>query len=149
MSKEKAAAAGGDAAPKKGKKKLLLLVVAVVLLLGGGAGGYFMFAGAKAEAKEAAPEPGPVVPLEAITVNLADGHYLKIRIALQATAEVTEELDGSKALDIVISEFSNRSVAELSSNGAREEAKKKLTEKVSKAYEHEVMAVYFTEFVMQ
>jgi flagellar FliL protein len=148
MSKDKAT--DGAETPKKGKKKLLLLVVAVLLLAGGGAGGYFMFAGGKSgEEKKPAPEPGAVVALEAITVNLADGHYLKIRIALQATADVSEELDGSKALDIVISEFSNRSVAELSSNGAREEAKKKLTEKVSKAYKEEVMAVYFTEFVMQ
>lgn len=145
MSKDNAA--GSDATAKKPRKKLLIMIIAAVLLLGGGAGGYAMFTGE--DGPEPPPEPGIVIPLEAITINLTDGHFLKISIALQATAEVTEELDGSKALDILISEFSNRSVAELSSNGAREEAKKHLIEKIGEAYEGEVMGIYFTQFVMQ
>jgi len=143
----KAKPAEGAEAPKKSRKKLLIIVVAVVLLLGGGAGGYFVYAGG--DHKEPEPEPGAVVALDAITINLADGHFLKIRIALQATIDAHAEPDGSKALDILIGEFSNRSVAELSSNGAREDAKKKLKEKVSKAYKGEVMDVYFTAFVRQ
>jgi len=90
-----------------------------------------------------------VLPLEAITVNLADGHFLKVRIALQLTADVAEEPDGSKALDILISQFSNKSIAELASSAAREEEKKKLVQHIGEAYEDEVMDVYFTEFVMQ
>ncbi|GIJ48669.1 hypothetical protein Val02_55550 [Virgisporangium aliadipatigenens] len=145
MAKDKPAE--GDA-PKKGKGKLIIIIVVVVLLLGGGgAGGYFYFAGGEEEAP--APEPGIVVALEPITINLADGHFLKVSIALQATAEAHEEPDGSKALDLMISQFSNKSVAELSSNEAREEAKKKLKEAVAEAYEGEVMDLYFTEFVMQ
>jgi flagellar FliL protein len=148
MSKDKAATpADGAAAPKKSKKKLLIIIVAAVLLLGGGAGGYLMFAGG--DDAEPPPEPGLVVALDAITINLADGHFLKVSIALQATIEAHEEPEGSKALDILISEFSNRSVAELSSNEAREEAKTRLKEKVSHAYHGEVMDVYFTEFVIQ
>jgi flagellar FliL protein len=91
-----------------------------------------------------------VVPLQPITINLTDGHFLKVSIALQMTTAVGAETpDGSKALDLVISEFSNRSVAELSSNEAREEAKKKLAQHVGEAYEGNVMGVYLTEFVMQ
>lgn len=139
--------ADGAEAPKKSKKKLIIIILAAVLLLGGGASGYFfVFAG---DGTEPPPEPGVVVQLDAITVNLADGHFLKISIALQATADAHEEPDGSKALDLLISEFSNRSVAELSSNGARDEAKKSLKKKVEKAYHGEVMDIYFTEFVMQ
>jgi flagellar protein FliL len=146
MSKDKATPA--DGAPKKGKKKLMIIVLAAVLLLGGGgAGGYFALASGNKE--EPPPEPGVVVPLEAITINLSDGHFLKVSIALQATAEVHEEPDGSKALDILISQFSNRSVAELSSNEAREEAKEILKDKITERYEGEIMDVYFTEFVMQ
>ena len=136
------------AAPKKSKKMLIIIVLAV-LLLGGGAGGYFMFFKKSETPEVETPEPGAIVALDAITINLEDGHFLKVSIALQASADAAEEPNGSKALDILISQFSNRSVAELSSNDAREEQKKELVEKVKKAYEEEVYDVYFTEFVMQ
>ena len=105
----------------------------------------------KSSAAEAAdtPEPGAVLPLEAITINLEDGHFLKVSIALQVAADAAHEPDGSKALDLLISQFSNKSVADLSTNEAREAEKKELIEKVKKAYEEEVYDVYFTEFVMQ
>jgi flagellar protein FliL len=134
-------------APQKSKKKLLVIAVLALLLGGGGAGGYFFFLAGDSEPPP--PEPGVVAPLEAITVNLAGGHFLKVRIALQATAEAAEAPDGSKALDLTINEFSNRSVAELSSNKARGKAKEELKQKVVEAYEGEVMDLYFTEFVMQ
>ncbi len=144
MAKEKEAE--GAEAPKKSRK--MLIIVLAVVLLGVGAGAYFMFfKGGGEEAK--APEPGLVVKLEAITINLDDGHFLKVSIALQATADAHEEPDGSKALDILISQFSNRSVAELSTNEARDEMKKELVEKIKKAYHEEVYDIYFTEFVMQ
>jgi flagellar protein FliL len=140
----------GDAPPKKKRsKKLLLIIVVAVLVLAGGAGGYFaFFAGGSKEPE--APEAGVVVPLDPITVNLTDGHFLKVSIALQLTADAgAEEPDGSKALDLLISEFSNRSVADLSANEARDAAKKKLAEHIGKAYEGHVMGIYLTEFVMQ
>ena len=40
-----------------------------------------------------------MVKLDAIQINLADDHYLKVGIALQASKDAGEELDGSKALD--------------------------------------------------
>jgi flagellar FliL protein len=131
----------------KSKKKLLLLMLAALLLAGAGGAGYFGFLrGPKTPPK---PEPGKVVPLDAITMNLAEGHFLKLRLALQATADVAEAPDGSKALDIAITEFSNRSVGDLSSNAAREKAKSELKDKVGKAYNGKIMNVYLTEFVMQ
>ena len=60
----------------------------------------------------AEPEPGEVVTLEPIQVNLADGHYLRVGIALQLTAEA-KEADGSKALDATIDLFSGRDLAEV------------------------------------
>lgn len=138
-----------------GKKKLLIIIVAaVVVLVGGGVGAYFAFFSSSGK-EEAHPEPTPsaVVVADSITVNLADGHYLKIAIALQTTTDAHEAVDTSKALDIVISQFSNLEVAELTTNKQREAEKAELTERVVKAYteeEHEyVMAVYFTEFVIQ
>jgi len=72
-----------EAAPaKKSKKKLLIIIAAAVLLLGGGgAGAYFTFLSGPSKPKP--PEPGKVVPLDAITVNLSEGHFLKLKLALQ------------------------------------------------------------------
>jgi flagellar FliL protein len=136
--------------PKLSKKLLIIIIAGVLVLGGGGAGAYFMyFSGPSKPAAKPAPKPGKVVPLEAITLNLRDGHFLKIKLALQATADAKEAPDGSKALDITIATFSNLSVAELSSGPARETAKKELTKKITEAYKGEVYDIYFTEFVMQ
>ncbi|MGE5407602.1 MAG: flagellar basal body-associated protein FliL [Syntrophothermus sp.] len=125
-----------------------MAVVILVALAGGGAGGWYLFAPKKPKA-EPKPEPGIVVALDPVTINLAEGHYLKLGFALQATTEVEKELDGSKALDIAIDLYSNRSVAELSSNEERKRTKKELKEKIIKAYDEKVMDVYYTSFVMQ
>jgi flagellar FliL protein len=134
-----------DKSGKTGKrsKKKLILIVAVALMLAGGAGGYFMLGKG-----ESAPKPGVVITLEPVTMNLTDGHYLKLHLALQSTASAGE-LDGSKALDLAVSEFSNRPIAELAGTPAREAAKAKLRTKVSEAYAGDVMDIYFTEFVME
>src|SRR5947209_18512257 len=132
------AASGDAAAPKKSKKKLIIILLAVVLLLGGGGGAYFMLgsSGSKTKAK---PKPGAVIPLEAITVNLADGHYLKIHLALQATADAGETVDGSQALDLTVAQFSDRPMAELASADGRAKAKEELLKSAEKAYEDKVM----------
>ncbi|WP_433050973.1 flagellar basal body-associated FliL family protein [Dactylosporangium sp. CS-033363] len=137
---------------KGGKKKLIMIIAIAVVLLGGGAGGYLMFK-PKTAAAEPAPTPGVVSVLDAITINLADGHYLKLKMTLQATTDAAEAPDGSKALDIAIEQFSNVSEDTLLTTEGREAAKKKLVEAVVKAYtedkKKEVMDVYFTTFVIQ
>jgi flagellar FliL protein len=150
MRKTKAAAAETEPKQKKkrSKKKKLIIIAALVLVLGGGAGGYFMFSGGGSSTPPK-PTPGKVIPLDAITINLSEGHYLKLKLALQGTSTAEAEMDGSKALDIAINEYSNRSVGELSSNAERDKSKKELVKKVSEAYEGKVMDIYFTEFVMQ
>lgn len=136
--------AAGDGSKGKGGKKKLLMIVAVVLLAAGGAWFFLLRGGGPPPP----PVPGVVVALEPVTLNLADGHYLKLGLALQATKAAKEAPDGSKALDIAIAMLSDRPPAELTSAKARAEVKKKLVEKVDEAYEHEVMDVYFTQFVM-
>ncbi|MGI5241596.1 flagellar basal body-associated FliL family protein [Dactylosporangium sp. CA-139066] len=142
-----------DAPAKGGKKKLIMIIaIALVALIGGGAGGYMIFAPKKATA-EPPPTPGVVSVLDAITINLADGHYLKLKMTLQATTEAAEAPDGSKALDIAIEEYSGRKMDELMSNAERDRTKKELVAKVVKAYtvekKKEVMDIYFTTFVIQ
>lgn len=145
--KLKAAPDADEAAGGKKKSKKMLIIGAAGGLIAAAAAAYFLMFSGGGEPKE--PVPGVVAPLEAITINLQDGHYLKLSLALQATADAHEPPDGSKALDLAIDQFSNRSVAELSTDKARHKAKEELLKKIEEAYHHEVMDVYFTEFVMQ
>jgi flagellar FliL protein len=141
--KDKVAPVEGEE-PKKSKKKLIIIVALVVALLGGG-GGYFFFL----RGGEAAPVAGAVVRLDPINVNLAGGHYLKVGLALQVIEGPAHEPDGAHALDIMISELSHRTIAELSSNKARDKVKETLLHDIEEAYHGDVMDIYFTEFVMQ
>lgn len=133
--------AAADGTPKRGKKKLLL----IVLVLVAGAAYWFVL---KPKPAGSAPVPGLVVPLDSIQVNLAGGHYLKVGIALQLVAGVKAE-DGSKALDALIEEFSGRPMSQLVQAGQRERLKSELAKTLDKAYDGEVMGVYFTDFVTQ
>ncbi|MCI2240601.1 flagellar basal body-associated FliL family protein [Paenibacillus sp. TRM 82003] len=155
-----------EAAPGGKKKLIIVAALGAVLLAGGTGGGVFLLTKgdtAAAAATEEHLEPGDVTTLDAISLNLADGHYLKIGLALQAVASEggghggSTELDGSKALDLTISSFSGLSMADLSNAEQRQHHKELLQEKIIEAYvtetegvEHkEVMGIYFTQFVMQ
>ena len=138
-----------DEAPPRKSKKLIIIVLAAVLLLGGGGGGFLLLRPTKAEAKPA-PTPGIVVVLDAQTINLADSHYLKLKMSLQMTADGgSEALDGSRALDLAIEQYSGLPIAQLFSTGYREQTKAELLAKVAKAYDDKVMDIYFTTFVIQ
>jgi flagellar FliL protein len=134
-----------EGAEPKSKKKLVVIIALVVALLGGGGGYYFFFMGGE----DPPPTPGAVVRLDPVNINLAGGHYLKVGLALQAIEGPAHEPDGAHALDIMIAKLSHRTVAELSSNPAREKVKKELLHDIEEAYHGDVMDIYFTEFVMQ
>ena len=130
---------------RRSRKKLVLVVLVLSLVIA--AGWYFVLK--PGPAAEQAPEPGQVVALEPIQVNLSAGHYLRLGIALQMTKDVKEAPDGSKALDTAIALFSGRSMEELVRPGEREKLKERLAERLAERYEGEVMDVYFTDFVTQ
>jgi len=161
-------------AQSKKKNKKLVLIPSILLIAGLGYGGYSMTAG-KAEAvppdgkTTTTIELGKVVRLQPITLNLSDGHVLKVGIAMQLVAKPTghalaggggggEEkkvdpespLHGeeAKALDAAIQYLGNKTYAELLAPGGREIAKKELSKEVNKIYEHDVTEVFFTSFVM-
>ena len=149
--KEKAAET--DEAPKKGKKKLLLIVL-VLLLAAGGAAYFFLFAG-----KAAATEPvssGTFLTLDPVAVNLAGGGYLKVGVALELTEDGAGGgegggVDGSKAIDLVISTFSQAAPADVTT--ARDALKAALEKKIVDAYTVDgkelVMGIYYTDYVTQ
>ena len=140
-----AAGAAPDAEAKGGKKKLI--IVALVLLLAGGGGGYWFFLKPAGAAPE--PQPGEVLVLDPVQINLEGGHYLRIGIALQMTDSVAHAPDGSKALDATIELFSGQDMADLGKAKERHHLKEELMEHLDHAYHGDVMGVYFTEFVTQ
>lgn len=133
-----------QAEEKKSKKKLIVILVAVLAL--GGGGYWFM-----KPKPVGPPQPGEVIKLDPIQINLADAHYLRIGIALQATTTAGGHggLDGSKALDTTITLFSGLPMAEVNDPKHRKELKKELEKELEHAYHGDVMGVYFTEFVTQ
>lgn len=137
-------APAADTTEEKGGGKKKIIIVLVLVLVLGGAGWFFFLR----DTEPPKPEPGEVVALEPIQINLADGHYLRIGIALQFSAEV-HDTDGSKALDSVIELFSGTDTAELAKPGHRSELKKELSKELKHSYHGEVLDVYFTEFVTQ
>jgi flagellar protein FliL len=154
-----------------GKLKLIAMILPTVLLVVGGL--YFFVlapkgdgaetkakakssSSAKAnagkedteEAEDTPHDPGELVAVEPITVNLANGHYLQVGLALQATKDAGEEVSPAKAKDAIISQFSGKTVDELATASARESAKKSLTKAIKKLYEQKVYEIYYTAFVM-
>jgi len=143
-----------DEAKGGGKKKLLIIVAVALVAIGAGAY-FFLFSGDDTHE----PVAGEVLPLESIAVNLAGGGYLKVGIALQLTEDAAAgghggaAVDGSKALDLVISTFSQAQPTDVTT--ARDALKESLRHQIIEAYtDHEegtqmVMDIYFTEYVTQ
>ncbi|MEI5675458.1 MULTISPECIES: flagellar basal body-associated FliL family protein [Nocardioides] len=136
---------GGAAAPEKKSKKKLIIAVVLVLVIAGAAYWFFL----KPKGPEPAPEPGDVVALEPVQVNLAEGHYLRLSLALQATTTVAHEVEGSKALDLAIETFTGQKVGALANKENLALLKEELLKEIEHAYHGDVMDVYYTEFVTQ
>ena len=147
-----AGAAAGEVGPAK-KSKKMLLVVALVVALAAGAAWFFLLRGSDEPAKKAEPKPGAVVTLDSVNVNLADGHYLKLKLALQASADVKEGPDGSKAQGIAGDQLTGQDMAVLQTARGRRHAQDVLTRAIVKAYVEDdketVIDVYYPEFVSQ
>jgi flagellar FliL protein len=140
--------APAEEAPARGGKKKLGLILAVLLLAGAGAAYFFLFSGS---GEPAPPEPGELVTLEPVAVNLAGGGYLKIGVALQFTADAEGGHEGgpntAKAADLIISTFSQADPADVA--GARDALKEALQQKIIEAYDGDVMQIFYTENVTQ
>jgi flagellar protein FliL len=165
-------------APKKSKKKLFIAGGLVVVLAGvaymlvgrgGAADADAATDGSTADTiaveEPAALEYSEIVDLPAININLADGHYLRVAVSLglhaveeegaadggHAAEEVSDEpsIPIAPAADLVVANFSGRTMASLATPEGREEAKATLTAQITEHYGATVQAVFLTEFVMQ
>ncbi|GAA2726542.1 flagellar basal body-associated FliL family protein [Cellulomonas aerilata] len=141
--------------PAKKKSKKLVLIIGVVVLLAAAAAAWFLFLKpAPADAAEHEPEPvvlGAVMPVDSVSLNLANGRYLRLGIALQLSAEAGAhgELDTARALDQAIALFSGRDIAEVSDPAVRDQLVSDLAHQLSETYHGEVVDVYLTEYVTQ
>jgi flagellar FliL protein len=145
-----AAAPGAKAAPAEKKNSLLKskkFIIIVVAVLGVGGGAYKFLVPTKVPP----PSGGDIVSLTANTLNLAGGHYLKIAVDVQLVkgkASVTS-FQVSQAEELVINEFSDRTVASLSTNAARLALTAQLEAAIKQAYPGEVFDIFLTQFVTQ
>jgi flagellar FliL protein len=136
---------------KKGKKKKLIIGLVLVVVLAGVAKVEFLSPKKDSHAAVVA-EPGPLVPLDAVTVNLAGGHYLRVGVTVQFTDKVsaTAPPDGAPALDQVIAYFTGQDGTPLQTSAGLEAAKEGLQKKITGVYPKEpVYDVLFTSFVVQ
>jgi flagellar FliL protein len=180
---EKARATDGDVAPataKRSRKKLVAVVLAIVLV-GVGAKLFLLTpksgagtcptatttappgattttppaSSAGATATPCPPELGPVLKLDPVMINLADGRYLQLGLALQLSAGTDLKLmtddsgGGARALDAAVALFGSKTYNELVSPTGLEPAKQALERTIVAAYDGKVLGIYFTSFVMQ
>jgi flagellar protein FliL len=136
--------------PVRGKRRGLLVGLAVLVVALVAAAAFLVLRPtAEAVAVDEPPALGAVVPVEAISINLADGRYLRMGFGLQLSAESEGEIETARALDVAIATFSGRDVAEVNDPASRAQLKTELLRQLSETFDGEVVDVYFTEFVTQ
>jgi flagellar FliL protein len=161
-SKKKAAATDAEAAAPS---KLKIIGLATVFVAIGAVAGPKVLGGGPAEAAPGettttTAEPGPIVVLDKVTLNLADGHLLQVGLALELATEAGGGGHGeaaeddptkgyAKALDAAIDILGDESMGSLSEAGGREGAKHALEQELHELYHGEVVGVFFHQFVMQ
>jgi flagellar FliL protein len=143
------------------KKKLIILVVAVLAIAGGA------YKTVMAKPKEKAPEPKVhgtvyVLPKEFL-VNLADGRFAKLQVAL--VVEAAEAAGGHGApvppegygaepqeaivRDLITDELTNASDHELIQRDGRTKIKKRILEAIKKHTDVHVEEVLFPDVTVQ
>ena len=164
MAKKKKAAED-EAGGKSSKAKMAGMAVAFVAI-GAVAGPKVMGGGtpaATAADTTTTTVAGPVIVLDKVTLNLADGHLLQVGLALELSAEHADGGGGhgapaddtdptkgyAKAIDATIEVLGEETMSGLAAPGGRERAKHALEEQLHELYHGEVVSVYFHQFVMQ
>jgi flagellar basal body-associated protein FliL len=103
----------------------------------------------------AASTEGPIVANDnSVTVNLQDGSYLKLGLAVQMAVGsdaklVKEEGLLAKATDVAITELAKHDIDELYEVKERDAIKADLSFDMCRETHAKILKIYFTEFVMQ
>ncbi len=144
--------------PPRKRSNLVPAIVLAVGLLGAG----FMISSANKGAKAAEPAeaveeevlPGEIVQLDAMTLNLSDGRYLRLGLAVELVegvpgAEWVEHGESSKYMDLIIDRVGEWSGEQVTAEGGRDELKELLREGGEELFAGEFSEVYVTEFIVQ
>lgn len=158
----------GEAGEKGSKTPLI--IGAVALVAGVVLGGKFMGGGGGAEAATTTTTtevPGNVTSLDTITLNLADGRFLKLGVGFEVAAESTYPAHGdaggghaaeadesptkgfARELDAVIDIVSTHTYEDLLAPGGKDKVKEEILHEVAEISHEAIEAVLFHEFVMQ
>lgn len=154
--KAKAADGKDTAPPKKSKKKLFIILAVVVLLVGGYEAKSILL---KPHYKPGQTVPlGKILPLDQLTVNLADGHLVQVSISLQMTKVAQASAVGNdipRFDDAAITLLGTYTYQTLITPNGRAQMKATLLKDCQKiagtvdGAAPQVSAVYFTSFVIQ
>jgi flagellar FliL protein len=163
MAKKKATKAEAEdaVAPKSNRIKVIGMAVGFALI--GAVVGPKVAGGSSAPPPAAADTTtttveGPVVVLDAVTLNLTDGHLLQVGLALELdpkaepavpTSDTDPTKGYAKAIDATIDLLGNESMASLSAPGGRTAAKTALEAELRTISDGGIVGVYFHQFVMQ
>jgi flagellar FliL protein len=139
--------------PPPAKKGRFPLVLAAVVLAVGLVGAAFVLRSGGGEAEAAEPEPpkaGEVVPLDALTLNLADGRLARVGVAVELTETTTaadwEKSGGpSRMSDSLISRIGALRAGEVTADRVKEELRAAGEDR----FGEEFHGVYLTELVVQ
>ena len=163
-SEESSSDGGGGGGKMMPAAMISIALVAAGYFVGGRGGSTAPAAAVTATTVAHEPEVETIVDLEAVNVNLADGHYLRVAISIGMGASHDAEASGggghsatetatteptAPAADLVLSTFSGKTMDELSTLEGRIAARDHLLEGLKEFYGDEVITVFFTEFVMQ
>jgi flagellar FliL protein len=142
--------------PKKSRKKLFAILAVLILLVGGFEAKKVLLA---PHYKPGQPVPlGKILPLDQVTVNLADGHLVQASISLQLTSVANESALNSEIPrfdDAVITILGSQTYSVLLTESARAAVKAKILaacQKIAGTVDgaaQQVVAVYFTGFLEQ
>ena len=150
--------------PGKGGKVKLVLAAVVLLVAGAGLGSRVLAGGATAAAADeptttTSEPPGPITTLDSITLNLADGRFLKLGLSFEVhdgveyppESDTPDEITKgfARELDAAINTMSSFTYEQLVAPGGRAEAKRQLLAELERVSDGAIADVLFHEFVMQ
>lgn len=154
-------AADEESSPAPARKKRSNLVPAIVVAVGLIVGGFLMKpsaapadGGASAEEQPVEIIPGEMATIEPVTLNLADGHYLRLGVSIELVEgvpakEFLEGGDADRFKDLMIGEVGDMTMADVSTTTGRTELKATLRHGAQKLLGEEFSEVYLTEAVVQ
>ena len=130
-------------------KKVWILLLVVATVAGGGVLFYVIQEGKKDEQKTAASFK--IMELEPVVINLSDGHYIRIAIALGYTGDESELKNKLPAInDVLITTVGAMSSKELISPEGKELLKENLLLKINSVLSGvQVRNIFYREFIVQ